>query len=430
MEGARELEQPGEQEILPPEENGTTALVAYKPAPLTIVSTKTINLIDTITSMLSKETLDIEKLRVAMDISKEMMAMQAERSFNEAFAAMMPHLPIVYKRGKITANEEDDKGQKTKNKFVRSKYALFPDIIAAVTPILRAYGFGLSHSFTNDLKLKIVKGITTLRHVDGHKVTTEMELPEDSSGRKNPVQAIGSSRQYVMRYNTIALLCLASTDDDDGQAAGEPVPGADKPPVEKKQEPAPMINAVQVAELRKLLDDNPERVAKFSEKHLNGGPLENIYVRYFDQCRTLIQEANAKRAEVAAKRNAPVPGADEFPPDVAQRQQAQARQAAADQENRRQPDPADAVKKLREGQSFAEATHADPEAVFSDDDTWLHKVDVAFKNATKLTDIKHVKETLVSPCRKLTSDEAWEQAKKYEDAAFSRIQSTRNRPQR
>jgi hypothetical protein len=48
-----------------------------------------------------------------------------------------------------------------------------------------------------------------------------MELPVDTSGSKNPVQAVGSSTAYGKRYVMEALLNLTSRGvDDDGKRGG------------------------------------------------------------------------------------------------------------------------------------------------------------------------------------------------------------------
>ena len=61
-----------------------------------------------------------------------------------------------------------------------------------------------------------------LRHAAGHKEAAELELPADSGGDKNSVQAVGSTMSYGQRYVARMLLNLTSRgEDDDGAAAGQ-----------------------------------------------------------------------------------------------------------------------------------------------------------------------------------------------------------------
>ncbi len=61
-----------------------------------------------------------------------------------------------------------------------------------------------------------------LRHEAGHKEEATLELPVDTTGDKNAVQAVGSTMSYGQRYVARMLLNLTSRgDDDDGFAAGQ-----------------------------------------------------------------------------------------------------------------------------------------------------------------------------------------------------------------
>lgn len=63
-----------------------------------------------------------------------------------------------------------------------------------------------------------------LMHRSGHRQSTSIELPRDTSGSKNNVQAVGSSQTYGQRYAAQAILGLSLGDDteDDGAASGRP----------------------------------------------------------------------------------------------------------------------------------------------------------------------------------------------------------------
>lgn len=154
---------------------------------------------------------NVEKLERLIAMNQQMLRHQAKAEFDAAFADMQGELPVIGERGEIMVDG-----------VVRSKYAKYEDIQAAIRPILQAHGFSIRHRnlFLSDGRLKIV-GI--LSHRGGHSEEDEFECPADTSGKKNGIQALGSTRSYGQRYTTIALLNLETRGvDDDAQTAEEP----------------------------------------------------------------------------------------------------------------------------------------------------------------------------------------------------------------
>jgi hypothetical protein len=103
---------------------------------------------------------------------------------------------------------------------VQSTYAKWEDINDAIRPVLHEHGFALSFRVKRVENAISVTGI--LSHEDGHSEETTLELPSDTSGSKNAVQAVGSSLSYGKRYTAMALLNITSRApmdrDDDGLA--------------------------------------------------------------------------------------------------------------------------------------------------------------------------------------------------------------------
>lgn len=154
---------------------------------------------------------DIDKMQRLMEMHDKVQATRAKTAYAAAFAEMQPNLPEIPKHGK-------GHGSIT--------YALWEDVNELIKPVLAAHGFGISFRCGRD-----GNGITVtavLAHREGHSEETMMLLPIDTSGSKNPVQAVGSSTQYGKRYTAAALLNLTSRDeDDDGKAAGGDGPISD-----------------------------------------------------------------------------------------------------------------------------------------------------------------------------------------------------------
>lgn len=146
---------------------------------------------------------DVAKMERLFQMQERAEAQRAKAAYLAALAQMQSELPAVARRGK----GHNDK-----------KYARFEDIVEAVKPVMSAHGFSLTFRVAQSEKSMTVTGV--LGHAQGHTESTDMTLPADTSGAKNPVQAWGSSASYGKRYVTLTLLCIATEDeDDDGRTA-------------------------------------------------------------------------------------------------------------------------------------------------------------------------------------------------------------------
>jgi hypothetical protein len=169
-------------------------------------------MIQMIERIVTNPEVDVEKLERVLEMQRRIRAEQAKIEFDEAHAAMEAELPVIDEKGRIVVEGE-----------VRSKYARYEDIIEVCRPIYTAHGFSLRHKnqITDTPKGQILKVIGILSHKGGHSETDEFENPPDKSGKKNDIQAYGSTRSYGQRYTTIALLNIVTRGvDDDGKAAG------------------------------------------------------------------------------------------------------------------------------------------------------------------------------------------------------------------
>lgn len=153
---------------------------------------------------------DLDKMERLLLMHERIVERQAKAAYSSALAQMQPELPMIVERG----------GIKDRSGNVQSHYALWEDVVTAITPILSRYGFALSFRTGNFEGGVSVTGV--LSHSAGHSEQTEIKLPIDASGSKNAVQAVGSSTSYGKRYTAAALLNLRSgiSEDDDGKAGG------------------------------------------------------------------------------------------------------------------------------------------------------------------------------------------------------------------
>lgn len=187
----------------------SNAVKTIEHTPAVPATTDTAAIIQVIERAALNPNVDIDKMERLLQMQERIMERQAKAEYDADFAMMQQSLPVINERG----------GIKDRNGNVQSKYALWEDINEAIKPVLAKYGFGISfRTGHSDGKISVT-GV--LSHRGGHREETTMELPTDTSGSKNAVQAVGSSTSYGKRYTAAALLNLTSRgEDDDGKAAG------------------------------------------------------------------------------------------------------------------------------------------------------------------------------------------------------------------
>lgn len=151
---------------------------------------------------------DVAKLSALLEMQERILNRNAESAFNVAFSEMQSEIPTITERAKT------DKG----------KYAPREDIVDAIRPVLKKWGFSLSFR-TEWPEKTTVKIVGILTHRDGHARESEFMSAADNSGSKNAIQALGSAVEYGRRYTTTDLLNIATRGgDDDGQRASRPEP--------------------------------------------------------------------------------------------------------------------------------------------------------------------------------------------------------------
>lgn len=102
------------------------------------------------------------------------------------------------------------------NKHFGSKYADLSDVLAAVIPALNA------------------QGIAVTQPIEDGELVTRLTLGSEHIESRIPLnldvkpQELGSQLTYLRRYSLSALVCVASEDDDDGNAASTAKPRAPK----------------------------------------------------------------------------------------------------------------------------------------------------------------------------------------------------------
>lgn len=213
-------------------------------------------------------TADIDKMERLMAMHERFQAQQAKQQYDEALAQMQEELPVIGERG----------GIKDKSGRIQSTYALWEDINEMIKPVLAKHGFALSFRTPRNERGIEVEGV--LSHRGGHRETTSLVLPADTTGSKNGVQAVASSVSYGKRYTAGALLNFTTTgEDDDGNGAVV----------------TPRVTSVQAAQLAELLDKCSDK-AKAAFAGIHGTPA-SVEKAAFDQVLGMLSKS--------AKQNTP-----------------------------------------------------------------------------------------------------------------------------
>lgn len=231
---------------------------------------------------------DVAKMQALLDMQERLEDRDAKKAFTVAFNALQAKLPTISRDGKIDHGEGLTKKGNAK---LKTRYATYPNIMEVVGPLLKQHGFTLSNSVEPFGSGMAVVGC--LEHIAGHSKTTRFPLTVDASGGKNNQQGWGSSQQYGMRYNAIALLNIVSRDPRDADNDGHPAP-----------EENPNITEDQFKRIMRECDELDVDKAAFCD--LLGVPsIREIPAAQFDQA---MKQLDRKRKALSRKRAAAAQG--------------------------------------------------------------------------------------------------------------------------
>lgn len=240
-----------------------------------IAQTDSASIMEVISRAASDPQTDVDKLERLMGMYERIEAKNAETAFYAALSQLQNELPEITEGGQIKHGDR-----------IISNYARWDeDINPVIKPILSRHGFALT--FRIDTKQQVnIKAV--LSHSAGHSESTEICLPADTSGSKNPVQAVASSVSYGKRYTAGALLNLTTGgQDDDGVGAVNP-----------------RVSEEQAAEIRKLIKQSKSDEASFCG-YMMAKSVEDIRADTYDHAikalKTKIERSKKEASNGAAK---------------------------------------------------------------------------------------------------------------------------------
>lgn len=194
-----------------PREAGKAMAIVQKGDPFPVAAAPT-TLYQAIIQAARDPTIDADKMKTLVDLQMQVEANEARKAFTRAFNALQEELPIINKDGIIDHGE----GTTAKgNKKLKTKWATYPNIMRICGPLLKKHGFTLSNVIEPAADISRIVVVGYLEHIEGHSRISRFPLGVDASGGKNNNQGWGSSQQYGMRYNAIALLNIVSEARED-----------------------------------------------------------------------------------------------------------------------------------------------------------------------------------------------------------------------
>lgn len=164
--------------------------------------------------ILLDKNVDIEKVKDMIEVQAIWDALQAKKAYVHDMAEFKKAPPEILKDAHVEF--------KTSSGKTSYDHASLGNVTKSINVALSKHGFSSSwatHQPDNNIEVTC-----TITHKLGHSESTMLKSPADSSGGKNPIQAISSTVTYLERYTLLALTGLATHgQDDDGVGASQEV---------------------------------------------------------------------------------------------------------------------------------------------------------------------------------------------------------------
>ena len=152
---------------------------------------------------------DLEQLEKLLELQMKWEANEAKKAFNKSMSSFKENPPEI--------NKDKSVGFSTAKGRTSYSHASLHNVVTKVTSALSKHGLSASWRTQQNGKIVVTCKIT---HILGHSEETSLSADADDSGSKNSIQAMGSTITYLERYSLLAILGLATHDQDqDGNTA-------------------------------------------------------------------------------------------------------------------------------------------------------------------------------------------------------------------
>lgn len=150
---------------------------------------------------------DLDKLEKLLNIQREYNKDIARQEYHKAMSAFKSEPLIIDKDKSVSFGQGK----------ASYKHASLFNVVNKTSPLLSKHG--LSATWTTNQANGPISVTCRVTHNLGHYEETTLIAAADNSGSKNAIQAVGSTVTYLQRYTFLALLGLATSDqDDDGNS--------------------------------------------------------------------------------------------------------------------------------------------------------------------------------------------------------------------
>ena len=218
---------------------------------------------------------DLSQLAQLMELQEKWEAKQAKANFNHARQKFMDEVKTVIK------NKEG----------FGYFFASLDNIAKTIKPVLDKCN--LYYSWDTDFVDGIVHVTCVISHVDGHEQRTKLAGGPDTSGKKNSIQAIGSTTSYLQRYTLVSALGLVISDQDSDLNVDDDGDGGQKVvPIKKNKN---VIDKEQVEEILELIAKTKADTIKFCNHHKISSVAE-MPAEQFEDCKTSLKTIAAQKA--------------------------------------------------------------------------------------------------------------------------------------
>ncbi len=217
---------------------------------------------------------DLSQLAQLMELQEKWEAKQAKANFNHARQKFMDEVKTVVK------NKEG----------FGYFFASLDNIAKTIKPVLDKCN--LHYSWDTDFVDGIVHVTCVISHVDGHEQRTKLAGGPDTSGKKNSIQAIGSTTSYLQRYTLVSALGLVISDQDSDLNVDDDGDGGQKVVPIKTNEN--VIDKKQVKEILELISKTKANTIKFCDHHKISSVAE-MPASKFEDCKTSLKTIAAQK---------------------------------------------------------------------------------------------------------------------------------------
>lgn len=155
----------------------------------------------------------IEKMEQLFNLQLRWEENEAKKAYHKAVADFKAESITILKTKRVGYENKD-------GSFTGYSHATLGNAVQTVVPFLSKHG--LSNSWDIIQQGGDISVVCRLTHAMGHSEKVTMTAGKDDSGKKNAIQQVASTVTYLERYTFLAVVGLATIDqDDDGNASNK-----------------------------------------------------------------------------------------------------------------------------------------------------------------------------------------------------------------